>query len=124
MQDFNTEVLLNENKTDGLKFGTYIRKAKKINFQDENDLKQILRLCEIKLPQIDENGWTEITQFIKDRHEIIHNPNNQSIIYTYSEDKIKHIIKNMSNIISIVDETLFTNYEKSSLSEDFGGRRT
>lgn len=110
MQDFNTEILLNENKTDGLRFGTYVRKSKKINVQEIDDLKGILRLFEIKLPQIDENSWTDITQFIKDRHEIVHNPNNQNIINNYSKDKIERIIKNMSNIISTVDEALLTDY--------------
>lgn len=109
MQVFNNEVLLNENKTDGLKFGSYLRKNKKINFQNIDDLKAINQiLYEIKF-QIDDIGWKEIIQLIQDRHKIVHNPNSQKIVDNYSKDKIERIIMNMSKIIDHVDECLFTN---------------
>lgn len=108
--DFNIEILLNENKINDLKFGTYLSndKNKKINFQNLDHSKRFLDLFNINLPKIDEHNWTEITQFFKDRHAIVHNPNNQSIIDNYSKDKIEAIIKNMSKIIDEVDENLFT----------------
>jgi len=101
MQDFNIEVLLNENKIDGIRFGSYLKRAK---IQNKDDLKAIFQLFEIELSEEDKNNWTEITQLIRDRHEIVHNPNNQNIIDNYEKDKIERIIKNMSKIISFVDD--------------------
>jgi hypothetical protein len=75
--------------------------------------KKFLDLFDINLPKINEHNWTEITQFFKDRHEIVHNPNNQSIVDSYSKDKITAIIKNISKIIDEIDEKLFTTYTSS-----------
>ncbi len=111
MQDFQIEFFLNGNKIDGLKFGSYIVENKKINFQDSDDTKKLFKsIFDIDLVRIEETGWTEITEFIKHRHEIIHNANNQDIVRNYSKDKIQSIIKSMSNIINKVDETLFTDH--------------
>ena len=108
--DFNIEFLLNENKINDLKFGTYLKNNKKINFQNLEHSKIFLDLFNINLPKIDEHNWTEITQFFKDRHAIIHDPNNQSIVDNYSKDKIEVIIKSISKIIDKIDEILCNQY--------------
>jgi len=108
--DFNIEIHLNRNKINDLKFGTYLRNNKKINFQNLKHSKSFIDLFNINLPKIDEHNWTEITQFFKDRHAIVHNPNNQSIVDNYSKDKIEAIIKNISKIIDEIDEILFIQY--------------
>ena len=103
---------LTEDKIDGINLGTYLieAKLKKINFQDKDDLKNILKINDIDLVRIDEPNWNEIVNFINDRHEIVHNPNNQ-IINRYDKDRIEIILKNMSFIVKTVDEKLFTNFE-------------
>lgn len=120
LKNFNLErdfqnISLNERTINGLKFGTYIIKYKRISFQDLNNIKSIFKiLFNCSLVKINERGWTEIAEFFKDRHEIVHNANNQRIIVKYSEDKIKRTLRNMKNIICIVDEYLFTNYSPRS----------
>lgn len=120
-RDFQN-ISLNESRINGLKFGTYITKNKKISFQDLNNVKSMFKiLFNCSLVKINERGWTEIAVFFKDRHEIVHNANNQHIIAKYSEDKIKRILRNMIWIIRIVDEYLFTNYSpRSDVSEEMG----
>ena len=104
---------LTEDKIYGINLGTYLieAKLKKINFQNENDLKKILKINDIDLVRIDETNWNDIVNFINGRHEIVHNPNNQ-IINSYDKDRIKIILKKMSFIVKTVDENLFTNFEK------------
>ena len=103
---------LTEDKIDGINLGTYLieAKLKKINFQDKGDLKKILKINDIDLVRIDETNWNDIVNFINDRHEIVHNPNNQ-IINSYDKDRIEIILKEMSFIVETVDEKLFTNFE-------------
>ncbi len=120
-RDFQN-ISLNESRINGLKFGTYITKNKKISFQDLNNVKSMFKiLFNCSLVKINERGWTEIAVFFKDRHEIVHNANNQQIIAKYSEDKIKRILRNMIWIIRKVDEYLFTNYSpRCDVSEEMG----
>ena len=103
---------LTEDKIYGINLGTYLieAKLKKINFQNKGDLKKILKINDIDLVRIDETNWSDIVTFINDRHEIVHNPNNQ-IINSYDKDRIKIILKKMSFIVKTVDEKLFTNFE-------------
>ncbi len=119
VRDFQN-ISLNERRINGLKFGTYITKNKKINFQNLNNLKSIFKiLFNYSLVKINERGWTELAEFFKDRHEIVHNANNQRIRFKYPEDKIKRVLRNMRSIIPKVDEYLFTNYSPRS---DISGR--
>jgi len=103
---------LTKDKIYGINLGTYLieAKLKKINFQDIDDLKKILKINDIDLVRIDEKNWTDIVNFINDRHEIVHNPNSQ-IINSYDKDRIEIILKKMSSIVKTVDEKLFTNFE-------------
>lgn len=103
---------LTKDKIYGINLGTYLidAKLKKINFQNKDDLKNILKINDIDLVRIDEINWTDIVNFIKDRHEIVHNPNNQ-IINRYDKDRIEIILKKMSFIVERIDEKLFTNFE-------------
>lgn len=108
-QDLQEEYFLNANEINGLKFGTYIIENRKINFQDSEILHNLFKkLFDLNLANIEGTNWAEIKQFIKDRHELIHNANNQRIIDGYSKEKIEQIIKDMSLLISKVDKTLFT----------------
>lgn len=114
VRDFQN-ISLNECIINDLKFGTYVTKNKKISFQNLNNVKSIFKIVfNYNLVKINERSWTEIVEFFNDRHEIVHNANNQQIIDKYSEDKIKRILINMKNIIGIVDEYLFTKYSPRS----------
>jgi len=114
MQDFSTEVLLNGNRMDGLQFGTYIRNKQKNYFQKTKNISFFLTLCDINIKKlIEETDWEEVPTFISTRHEIVHNPNNTRVIKNYSKDKIEHVLKNMSNLIGILDKILFTNDQPS-----------
>lgn len=115
LNDFRLEQefhFLTEDKIYGIKLGTYLieAKLKKINFQNKDDLKKILKINDIDLVRIDEPNWNDIVTFINDRHEIVHNPNNQ-IVNSYDKDRIKIILKKMSFIVKTIDEKLFTNFE-------------
>ncbi len=68
------------------------------------------------MAKIEGTNWTEIKQFIQDRHKLIHNANNQTIIDGYSKEKIQQTIEDMSLLISKVDETLFTKSDRSLFS--------
>ena len=122
MQDFSTEVMLNGNKMKGLRFGTYIKtggknkenaKPKNNYFQIVKNVDTFLKLCDIKIKDIDKANWPEIPSFINDRHQIIHDPNNNKIS-DYPKNKIEHILKNMSNLIATIDKTLFS-FDQDSL---------
>ena len=103
---------LTMDKIDSIKLGTYFIEAKssKINFQNKDDLKNILKFNDIDLVRIDETNWNNIVDFINDRHEIVHNPNNQ-IVNSYDKDRIKIILKKMSFIVKTIDEKLFTKFD-------------
>lgn len=116
-QDLQEEYFLNANKINGLKFGTYIIENRKINFQDSENLNNLFKkLFDLNLANIEGTNWTEIKQFIKDRHKLIHNANNQTIIDGYSKEKIQQTIEGMSLLISKVDEDLFTKSDHSLFS--------
>jgi len=116
-QDFNNEMLSNGYRIKGLEFADFIKKNKKINFQDIDKLKNFLNiLYEINIVSIDEKNWTGIVDLIQDRHKIIHNKNDKlqydKIMNKYTIEKIKNIIENMKKIIDEIDNILFTHYEK------------
>jgi hypothetical protein len=83
----------------------------------ESGLIRIITRHDFKIViRIDGTNWTEIKKFIKARHKLIHNANNQTIIDEYPKEKIQQTIEDMSVLISKVDENLFTKSDRSLFS--------
>lgn len=108
--DFINEMLLNGPQLDDLRFAKHIRQNRKIDFQNRDHLKKFFRIVyEIEIVKIDEKNWTEIVEFIEDRHIIAHSK--EQVIEKYPKDKIEKIIANMKKIIGELDNILFTVYQ-------------
>lgn len=113
---FNDDKFIDKLMTNNKKYLKKILKDFKI-FQDSEILKNLFKkLFDLDLAKIEGTNWTEIKQFIQDRHKLIHNANNQTIIDGYSKEKIQQTIEDMSLLISKVDETLFTKSDRSLFS--------
>ncbi len=125
--DFQQIVILNKNKFDGLRFGTYIIENKKINFQNIESVKNLLKsLLDIDIVTIS-NDWTEIDKLFEARHILVHNStdsiiDNQKfrleagqgktkISEIYTKAKIETIMKDMAKIIDKIDMKLFDRYD-------------
>lgn len=110
-QDFANEMLINGYQFNNLGFAGYIKSNDKINYQNIENLKKFLNLLyDIDIVNINEKNWTGIVEFIKARHDIVHNKYNKKRIEEYSENKIENILINMSELISKIDEILFRNF--------------
>ncbi len=105
--DFQKLVILNKNKFDGLRFGTYIIENRKINFQNLNAIKSLLKLTDIDIVRLS-NDWTGITNLFRCRHILVHS-STDSISYT--KEEIEKVMKDMAQIIDKIDEKLFSNYD-------------
>lgn len=130
--DFQNEVLLNKNKFDGLKFGTYILENRKINFQDIESIKKLLNIFfDIKIVQIYRN-WNEIDKLFSARHILVHglsdsieglkkfeneyNRGKRTISEIYDKQKIEKLMKQMETIIYKVDIELFNEFDTKYLN--------
>lgn len=108
--DFFNEMFLNGPQLNYLRFADYIRRNKKIDFQNKDSLKKFFRIIyDIDIVKIDEKNWSDIAGFIEDRHIIVHTK--KYIIDKYPREKIEKIIKNMKKLVENIDENLFTVYE-------------
>jgi len=111
--DFANEMYSNGYQFKNLRFASYIKNNRKINYQDTDNVKDFLRiLYDIEIVRIDEKNWTGIVEFIKARHDIVHNRYKKKIIDKYSKNEIEDTIKNMSKLIGEIDKSLFTQYKK------------
>lgn len=109
--EFNVLVADNNGSLKNLNFGTFLIDKKKVSCQRLNDVKKIFKTFfdYIDLVMIEERKWTDIVNLFDSRHSIIHNQD-EDILSTYDKDEILLISKSIFNIISYVDEHLFTFY--------------
>lgn len=119
-RDFESEMFSNGYQFENLNFAKFIKNKRKINFQDEENVKNFLKIIyDLDIVRIDtesEKDWTGIVKFIQNRHELIHKKyeenNYNMILNKYSKESIESIINNMSKLISKIDYELYLQYEK------------
>jgi hypothetical protein len=108
---FNRLVDTNNSSLNSLNFGTFLFEEKKVSCQRLKDVKYIFKMYfdYINLEDIEKDNWDDIEELFKSRHSIIHNQD-MDILSTYNIDEILKISEYIFNIISHVDEQLFTSY--------------
>lgn len=120
LKDFNNikrdfdNMFPNVNQFEDLEFANHIKNDRKINFQNTDHVKNLLKLYDIDIVfGIDKNcekNWTGIVEFIHDRHKLVHEKHKphvyDDIMSKYSEEYIKNIIDNMEKLMSKIDYKL------------------
>ena len=124
--DFQKIVILNKNKFDGLRFGTYIIENRKINYQNLKYIIFLLKLVDINIVRLS-TYWTEIDKLFEARHILVHSStdvieNNKKfkreakqgkkrISDVYTKIEIEKVMKDMAKIIDTIDMKLFDRYD-------------
>jgi hypothetical protein len=97
----------NQGSIIGLKLGTKLLEKKKINCQDTDHVKDLLKtLFNIKIVDIEPESWNSIYNLFQDRHTIIHNKKS-GMTDEYSKEKIEKIASSIYNYIKYIDKRLF-----------------
>lgn len=128
ISDFEKKLISNDDKFGGLNFGTHIIKKRRINFQNLETIKSILKLLDIDIVYLSNDWMLEINKFFEARHILVHSAtdamednskfkqeskqgkNRLSDVYT--KIKIETIMKDMVRMISEIDMKLFNLYDK------------
>jgi hypothetical protein len=99
---------LNNDSIENSQLGTYIINKRKINCQDLDNAKYILKLLfDYEIVQRSPQEWTSVTELFETRHSIIHRKDTSNIIEKYDREKIFYVANTISNIIHDIDKHLF-----------------
>lgn len=107
--DYNSFLVANQGSIIGLKLGTKLLEKKRINCQDTDHVKDLLKtFFNIKIVEIEPQSWNSVYNLFQDRHTIIHNKKS-GMIDKYNKEKIEKIASSIYNCIRYIDERLFIN---------------
>lgn len=107
--DYTSFLVTNQDSIIGLKLGTKLLEKKKINCQDTDHVKDLLKiLFNIRIVEIEPKSWNTIYNLFQDRHVIIHNKKSD-MNDEYNKEKIEKIASSIYNCIRYIDERLFIN---------------
>jgi len=106
--EISTIRFLNNESIENLQLGTYIINKRKINCQELDDAKYVLKkLFDYDIVKRCPQKWTSVTKLFENRHSIIHRKDDSNIIEKCDRAKILYVADTISNIIHDIDKHLF-----------------